>query len=150
MKHLSFSRPHTQRGFTLIELLVVIAIIGILSSVVLVSLSRARGTSADTSIKASLSGMRSQAAFWYDTNGTYGPNAQLCTTLGSMFTDPTITKALTFITTTNGGTSPTCRTNSISWAISAPLKTGGHWCVDNNGASKSIGAALGSGVYNCP
>lgn len=59
------------KGFTLIELLVVIAIIGVLSSVVFVSLNSARNKAKDSTIKATLSNMRSQVATYYDNNG-YG------------------------------------------------------------------------------
>lgn len=63
------------RGFTLIELLVVIAIIGILSSVVLASLSSARERGRDAAIKSQMAQMRSQAALFYAEHGTYLPGA---------------------------------------------------------------------------
>ena len=57
------------RGFTLIELLVVIAIIGILSSVVLVSLNSARSKGKDAKIQAELAQVRTQLEADY--NGGY-------------------------------------------------------------------------------
>lgn len=59
------------KGFTLIELLVVIAIIGLLSSVVLASLSSARIKSRDARRKSDLKQIQTALELYYDKYGTY-------------------------------------------------------------------------------
>lgn len=59
------------KGFTLIELLVVIAIIGLLASIVLVSLNSARGKARDVRRMADLKQMQTALEMYYDDNGYY-------------------------------------------------------------------------------
>jgi prepilin-type N-terminal cleavage/methylation domain-containing protein len=64
-------KSFTSRGFTLIELLVVIAIIGILSSVVLASLSTARAKSRDARRIADIGQVRTALEVYFDSASTY-------------------------------------------------------------------------------
>jgi type II secretion system protein G len=68
-RHLSLRAK--DRGFTLIELLVVIAIIGLLASVVLVSLNSTRVKARDTKRKADIRQLQTALELYYDANGQY-------------------------------------------------------------------------------
>ena len=148
-----------KRGFTLIELLVVIAIIGILSSVVLVSLNSARVKAANTSIKSNLTTIRGQAELWYDDNGNkYGPvgtdaaSADNCKLDNSMFADPTITAAINKAKESSGSaTGILCGSNGTSYAASVPLKDDAtkSWCVDNMSNSMEGIASYTSPTFQC-
>jgi type II secretion system protein G len=59
------------KGFTLIELLVVIAIIGLLASIVLVSLNSVRAKARDTKRVGDLRQLQTALEMYYDTNGAY-------------------------------------------------------------------------------
>lgn len=64
----------TNKGFTLIELLVVIAIIGLLASIVLVSLNSARVKARDVRRKADLHSLELAIYFYYDSVGAFPNN----------------------------------------------------------------------------
>ena len=131
----------SSRGFTLIELLVVIAIIGILSSVVLVSLNSARNKGADAKIQTQLSQARAAAEIYYSGTGgnTYG-SAQ--TTCAGMFADTAsgMSQNLAAISTTKD-----CGNSTTAYSIAAALPSGGAWCIDSTGVAR--GATSGGTTY---
>lgn len=63
-----------QGGFTLIELLVVIAIIGILATIVMVSLNTVRAKARDTQRVATVRQIQLALQMYYDANGSYPEN----------------------------------------------------------------------------
>lgn len=134
------------RGFTLIELLVVIAIIGILASIVLVSLTTARSRAYDAEIKSELAQVRADAELYYmDSGGTY--NAYNIDNRTSLTPPTCAITANTYDTYQNG-----FQTDNDNYLIYCPLcASSNYWCVDSSGNSKDIGgSAPGANVYACP
>jgi len=67
---------NSSKGFTLIELLVVIAIIGILATIVMVSLNTARAKARDARRISDIRQTQLALQMYYDTNGSYPTTAQ--------------------------------------------------------------------------
>jgi prepilin-type N-terminal cleavage/methylation domain-containing protein len=128
-------RNSLQRGFTLIELLVVVAIIGILSSIVIVSLNSARQKGRDASAKGSMSSIRAAAEIYYDTNNV---------SYDGVCND---TDVLGLIAAAERQTSATaeCNSDPESFAATIELNTNAFFCVDSTGFAGDFDA-LGNAV----
>lgn len=142
------------RGFTLIELLVVIAIIGILSAVVLASLSTARNKGKDASAMESMESIRASAEICYNGGANCGSNTYGTaggagtagyTTAGAtagtptgVCTDADVVKLLK-ATAAQTGTTAFCSVglSGASYVANVVLNGGSTFCIDSNGFAGS-------------
>ncbi|MFH0852196.1 MAG: type II secretion system protein [bacterium] len=134
------------KGFTLIELLVVIAIIGVLATIVLVSLNSARTKARDASIKAELDQVATLMQFNYDDYGNYcnlqagwitasGPTCD--TAFSGTYADKARQICKAIYNNVNydpgyriytGGTTIGCDT---TWSWMVPLNNGNWYCISS-------------------
>lgn len=134
------------KGFTLIELLVVIAIIGILSSVVLASLTTARTKGQDAAVQSQVSSLRSQAELYYSSNGNV--YTSFCTDASKTGNASAIFAGIKSQVTAFDKTSGTyCVASTTGWAVYTPLPSapGYGFCADSSGKSAtSSGSTIAS------
>ena len=149
-----------KRGFTLVELLVVIAIIGLLASIVLVSVNAARNKAKDVAIKAALVELRIAAELEYDVDDDYN---DVCAETGPGAGDSTLTqtagtiwKRISDSINGNGG-EDFCNEDddpATEYVVWSGLPTGNWWCVDSVGQSKQLTSdpegGGGGGITVCP
>ena len=134
-----------QKGFTIIELIVVIAIIAVLASIVMVNVVAYINKAKDSSIKANLNTIRTNAVVYMsDTakgNGDY--NGFLNTT---EYTNPAsqITNQGGAITKNCNDYGGTCTANTATkFCVSSTLPTGGNFCIDSDGKTGTALCAAG-------
>jgi prepilin-type N-terminal cleavage/methylation domain-containing protein len=122
------------RGFTIIELIVVISIIGVIASIVLVSVSSYIGKSRDSRIKAEVSEIAKEATTYYVDNFSYS---------GYSISD-------SFIPVSSGSDYVFLSDGVGTYVVYAKLTTSdNYWCADSTGATNQIENPPDIEVYAC-
>lgn len=144
------------RGFSLIELLISITIIGILTTIILTSISNSRARAYDSKIKQQLGSFRTAAELYFANNGRY--NVEIGVPVASC--DSGVFNNFDAINGSPGlyiadGNIPdfsqvVCGATDTAYAVKATLYSGnGYWCVDYKGASVAVSGPIGSPATIC-
>lgn len=132
------------KGFTIIELLVVIAIIGVLSSIVLVNVTKYIKDGKKAAIKGNMATLLTNGAIYYDNNGSYQnftSDAAGCSATGPIY-----------LAIQNASGALYCNLNDAynAWcACSKLVDSGDYFCVDSAGAKKQTATACTGMFAEC-
>ena len=136
-----FHEKRAQKGFTLIELLVVIAIIGILATIVLVSLNTARSKARDTRRVSDVRQVALALEMYYDDEKAYPilatcgdiPTALTPTYMGAVPADPGATDTYAYLGTATTYTLKTVLENTVPAGsyvgTNCACDTGQYYCI---------------------
>ena len=148
-----------KKGFTLIELLVVIAIIGILASIVMVSMRGASDKAKDARIKGAMAQISPIAELIYETDGDYdavcASTTHINTAHGTYGSQLTIIQADIDSNASSGASGATrsdCNDSATAWCYGAWLETGGassYYCADSDGRAWVTSTAACEGGTDC-
>ena len=150
------------RGFTLIELLVVVGVIMLLMSIVMVSLSGARGQGNTAAVQGDLSTIQTQGVLYFEIGRTFGATntgsgASCAPSSDGVFRDESTTiedrvgAAIAAAQThANGGAAEVyCRSTATAFLVAAKLPNEKYWCVDSIGSAKEKDTAPGNTRTDC-
>jgi len=139
------------KGFTLIELLVVIAIIGILSGLIIVSMSGAQNAAKDSRIKAAVDQLRTTAAIYLNTTGagtSYGSAGAGVQGAAANFSG--VGEGLSLYndigTQTSGARVLNITATGPAYCFSVVMNSG-TYCMDSAG---KVGSTACGALYACP
>lgn len=144
----------------MIELLIVITIVGILSAIILNSISSSRAKAYDSKIKQQLGSFRTAAEMYFTNQGRYsetiGVPVSNCDAGGAagIFDDFDAVNGRPGLYIASGSlpsfSQVFCGATDSAYAVKATLyHTNEYWCVDSKGASKMIPGMPASGTV-CP
>ena len=135
IEHERSKSARRNESFTLIELLVVIAIIGLLASIVLVSLGGARNRAKDARIVAEMSQIRAAAEMVYSSDGDYDNVACTQVDMKPLCDDIKVQTGGTVLTVETPAT-PALKYCAYTTLVSKKDGAVNYYCVDSTGVAK--------------